>query len=107
MYHFSSVYLPLSRFINLSQAAEITKSAANATAAAADSSSSNSVGKDDDGDRAGDAVVQLRQGHPVTSSQTNLNKERYATKGDGIYAVAKVSLLLPFISLSLLLNGKK
>jgi hypothetical protein len=103
MYHFSSVYLPLSRFINLSQAAEITKSTANATAAA-DSSSSNSVSKDDDGDRAGDAVVQLRQGHPVTSSQTNLNKERYATKGDGIYAVAKVSLLLPFISLSLSLS---
>ncbi|GAA5900728.1 uncharacterized protein JCM6883_004637 [Sporobolomyces salmoneus] len=65
MYWFSSIYLPLSKYINLSQAAEVTHGAT-----------------------AGD-VVQLRQGHPVTISQTNLNRGRYSYSGDGIYAVAK------------------
>lgn len=73
MYHLSSVYLPLSRYINLSQAAEVTHGAT-----------------------AGD-VVQLRSGHPVTTSQTNLNRGRYAHQGDGIYAVAKVRAF-PFLS---------
>lgn len=71
MYWFSSIYLPLSKYINLSQAAEVTHGAT-----------------------AGD-VVQLRQGHPVTISQTNLNRGRYSYSGDGIYAVAKVSFSLP------------
>ncbi|GAA6059229.1 hypothetical protein JCM10212_006622 [Sporobolomyces blumeae] len=65
LYYLSSTYSPLSKFINLSQAAEVTHGAT-----------------------AGD-VVQLRQGHPVTTSQTNLNRGRYAHQGEGIYAVAK------------------
>ncbi|GAA6025636.1 hypothetical protein JCM11491_007153, partial [Sporobolomyces phaffii] len=67
MYHLSSVYLALSRFINLSQAAEVAHG----------------------GDATAGDVVQLRQGHPVTTSQTNLNRGRYGGQGDGVYAVAK------------------
>ncbi|GAA5944356.1 uncharacterized protein JCM15063_006571 [Sporobolomyces koalae] len=65
MLYLSSVYTPLSRFVNLSQAAEVTHGA-----------------------NAGD-VIQLRQGHPVTTSQTNLNRGRYGHQGEGVYAVAK------------------
>ncbi|GAA5948371.1 hypothetical protein JCM3765_001391 [Sporobolomyces pararoseus] len=74
MYYFNLIYSPLSKFINLSQAAQVTHG----------------------GRLAGDVVVeqtqtqtQLGKNHPVTTSQTNLNKERYSNKGDGIYAVAK------------------
>ncbi|BGP27145.1 hypothetical protein JCM10295v2_006109 [Rhodotorula toruloides] len=58
-------YVPLSRFVNLSQACEVT----------------NGAGADD--------IVKLRKGHPVTRSQTHLNRGRYGQKGEGVYAVAK------------------
>lgn len=63
-YKMQEIYGPLSRFVNLSQACEIAR------------------GADDD-------LVQLRKGHPVTRSESNLNKGRYSHSGDGVYVVGK------------------
>ncbi|KAM0790961.1 hypothetical protein ACM66B_004266 [Microbotryomycetes sp. NB124-2] len=59
-------YSGLSKYVNLSQACEVTSGAA------------------------GD-VVRLRRGHPVTSKQTTLNRGRYKHNGEGIYVVGKNS----------------
>ncbi|KAK4048133.1 hypothetical protein OIV83_005003 [Microbotryomycetes sp. JL201] len=59
-------YSALSKYVNLSQACEVTTGAA------------------------GD-VVRLRRGHPVTSKQTSLNRGRYKHNGEGIYVVGKNS----------------
>ncbi|GJN93152.1 hypothetical protein Rhopal_006199-T1 [Rhodotorula paludigena] len=64
IWRLGKTYGPLSRFVNLSQACE----------------SSHGAGAED--------VVRLREGHPVTSSQTQLNRGRYGQKGEGVYAVA-------------------
>ena len=88
MYFLSSVYLPLSRYINLSQAAEVI---GDGTARATGSPDSPEGGAGGETPAAPDVVEHLRQGHPaVTSSQQNLNRGRYGHQGDGIYAVAKV-----------------
>ncbi|GAA5868559.1 hypothetical protein JCM3774_005428 [Rhodotorula dairenensis] len=65
VWHMGKMYEPLARFVNLSQACEVT----------------NGDGTND--------VEQLRKGHPVTKSQTHLNRGRYGHRGDGVYAVAK------------------
>lgn len=66
IWHIGKMYEPLSRYVNLSQACEVT----------------SGEGSTD--------VTQLRKGHPVTKSQTHLNRGRYGQRGDGVYAVAKV-----------------
>ncbi|GAA5932719.1 hypothetical protein JCM10213_006311 [Rhodosporidiobolus nylandii] len=65
IYHLGETYGPLARFVNLSQACEAVHGA----------------GAED--------VMKLRQGHPVTSSQTQLSRGRYGHTGEGVYAVAK------------------
>ncbi|KWU44595.1 DUF221-domain-containing protein, partial [Rhodotorula sp. JG-1b] len=65
VWHIGKMYEPLARFVNLSQACEVV----------------NGDGTND--------VDQLRKGHPVTKSQTHLNRGRYGHRGDGVYAVAK------------------
>ncbi|GAA5902674.1 hypothetical protein JCM6882_004039 [Rhodosporidiobolus microsporus] len=65
VWRLGETYGPFSRFVNLSQACE----------------AAHGVGAED--------VVKLRQGHPVTSSQTQLSKGRYGHSGEGVYAVAK------------------
>ncbi|GAA5866760.1 hypothetical protein JCM1840_004257 [Sporobolomyces johnsonii] len=65
IYRIGKTYAPLAKFVNLSQACEVT----------------HGTGTED--------VVQLRKGHPVTRSQTNLNRGRYGHTGEGVYAVAK------------------
>ncbi|GAA5984720.1 hypothetical protein JCM10908_003473 [Rhodotorula pacifica] len=65
VWHIGKMYEPLARFVNLSQACEVT----------------NGDGTND--------VDQLRKGHPVSKSQTLLNRGRYGHRGDGVYAVAK------------------
>ncbi|GAA5863074.1 hypothetical protein JCM8547_002789 [Rhodosporidiobolus lusitaniae] len=62
IYRIGRVYGPLAHYVSLSQACE-------------------SAGVDD--------VVKLRQGHPVTNSQTELSRGRYGQTGEGVYAVAK------------------
>ncbi|BGP55728.1 hypothetical protein JCM8202v2_003335 [Rhodotorula sphaerocarpa] len=65
IWHIGRMYRPLARYVNLSQACEVT----------------NGEGSAD--------VTQLHAGHPVTKSQTHLNRGRYGQRGDGVYAVAK------------------
>jgi hypothetical protein len=57
-------YRPLSQFVNLSQACEVSHGGA------------------------GD-IMKLRRGHPVTRSQSNLNRARYGHNDEGIYVVGK------------------
>ena len=71
VWHIGKMYEPLARFVNLSQACEVV----------------NGDGTND--------VDQLRKGHPVTKSQTHLNRGRYGHRGDGVYAVAKVRAFSP------------
>lgn len=66
IYRSGMTYGPLARFVNLSQACEIAHGGA------------------------GD-IVKLRRGHPVTRSQTHLNRGRYKHSGEGVYVVGKVS----------------
>lgn len=68
IYRIGLNYGPLSRYVNLSQACEVSQGGA------------------------GD-IVRLRRGHPVTRSQTHLNRGRYKHSGEGIYAVGKVSIV--------------
>ncbi|GAA6009728.1 hypothetical protein JCM10207_004170 [Rhodosporidiobolus poonsookiae] len=68
IYRLGATYGPLSRFVNLSQACEAARAG-------------NGGGAEE--------VVRLRQGHPVTSSQTQLSRGRYGHSGEGVYAVAK------------------
>ncbi|KAM0746908.1 DUF221-domain-containing protein [Meredithblackwellia eburnea MCA 4105] len=62
-YRTSRTYGPLARFVNLSQACEVAHS---------------DVGK-----------LQLRRGQPVTRSQANLQRARYAHNDEGIYVVGQ------------------
>lgn len=64
-YRIHKLYRPLSKFVNLSQACNITNGSP------------------------GD-IVKLRRGHPVTRSQTLLNRGRYGHSDEGVYVVAKV-----------------
>lgn len=66
-------FKPLSRYVNLSQACEIMNGGAN-------------------------DVVRLRRGHPVTRSQTHLNRDRYKHSNEGIFVVAKVRVSEPNFS---------
>ncbi|KAK4703754.1 calcium permeable stress-gated cation channel, partial [Phenoliferia sp. Uapishka_3] len=59
-----AVYAPLSRYVNLSQACEV------------------SHGSPSD-------IIKLRRGHPVTRSQSNLQRARYAHNDEGVYVVGK------------------
>ncbi|GAA6046727.1 hypothetical protein JCM3770_003137 [Rhodotorula araucariae] len=65
IWRMGATYGPLARFVNLSQAC----------------APDHGAGAED--------VVKLRQGHPVTRSQTHLNRLRYGHKGEGVYAVAQ------------------
>lgn len=69
IWHIGRMFRPLARYVNLSQACEVT----------------NGEGSAD--------VTQLHAGHPVTKSQTHLNRGRYGQRGDGVYAVAKVRIV--------------
>ncbi|SCV74453.1 BQ2448_8092 [Microbotryum intermedium] len=67
IYRLSQTYTPLSRFVNLSQACEVSHGAT------AD-------------------IVKLRRGHPVTRSQTHLSRGRYkhhSSTNEGVYVVAR------------------
>lgn len=66
-YRIGENFGPLSRYVNLSQACEITDGAAN-------------------------DVVRLRKGHPVTKSQTHLNRGRYKQSNEGAFVAAKVGV---------------
>lgn len=61
----SDIYAPLSRYVNLSQACEVSNGGA-------------------------DDIMKLRRGHPVTRSQTHLNRGRYGHNDEGVYVVGKV-----------------
>ncbi|GAA5824868.1 hypothetical protein JCM11251_005374 [Rhodosporidiobolus azoricus] len=65
IWRIGETYHGLSRYVNLSQACE----------------AAHGVGAED--------VVKLRQGHPVTNSQTQLSRGRYGHSGEGVYVVAK------------------
>ncbi|SCZ96759.1 BZ3500_MvSof-1268-A1-R1_Chr4-1g06692 [Microbotryum saponariae] len=67
IYRLSATYTPLSRFVNLSQACQVSHGAT------AD-------------------IVKLRRGHPVTRSQTHLSRGRYqphSSTNEGVYVVAR------------------
>lgn len=68
-YSIHTSHQPLSQFVNLSQACEISSS--------------------DGGD-----IMKFRRGHPVTRSQSNLNRGRYGANDDGLYVVGQVSWLV-------------
>lgn len=63
-YKMHSLYRPLARFVNLSQACEAQRGA-------------------------GGEVMKLRRGHPVTRSQSNLNTRRYGANDEGLYVVGQ------------------
>lgn len=60
-----NTYKPLSQFVNLSQASEVASTE-------------------------GGDIMKLRKGHPVTRSQSNLNRGRYGANDDGLYVVGQV-----------------
>lgn len=64
-YSINRTYRHLSRFVNLSQACEVSHGTA-------------------------EDIVKLRRGHPVTRSQTHLNRGRYGHNDEGVYVVGKV-----------------
>ncbi|KAL8280604.1 hypothetical protein RQP46_006927 [Phenoliferia psychrophenolica] len=63
-YKMHEIYAPLARYVNLSQACEVSHGGAS-------------------------DIVKLRRGHPVTRSQSNLQRQRYAHNDEGIYVVGK------------------
>jgi hypothetical protein len=83
LYRISTTYNPLSRFVSLSQACEAEHAAGRGEAT--------------------EGVNRLREGHPVTNSQTMLSRGRYGHTGEGVYAVALVRFPCSFRS-SLLSN---
>lgn len=70
----------LSKYVNLAQAAEVKRTQDNGTTYEAGALASD--------------VERLRKGHPVTMSQSNLNRGRYRSKDerdDGLYIVKQDS----------------
>lgn len=64
-YRMHAIYAPLARYVNLSQACDVSHGGAS-------------------------DIVKLRRGHPVTRSQSQLQRARYAHNDEGIYVVGKV-----------------
>ncbi|KAI5477633.1 DUF221 domain containing membrane protein [Pseudohyphozyma bogoriensis] len=58
----NDLYSPLSQYVNVSQASEMSQG-----------------GESD--------IVKLRKGHPVTKSQSNLQRSRYSSRDEGVYVV--------------------
>lgn len=66
-------FSPLTEYVNLAQAAEVKRASANGEGYEA-------------GALAGD-VERLRKGHPVTTSQSELNRGRYESGEETMYVV--------------------